>query len=298
MIDLRRLQVLRVLAARGTVTAAAASLHLTPSAVSQQIRLLGRELDVELLAHEGRRVRLTPAAELLLTHADELHARWEETLAGLAALGDGEGGTLRVCGVSSAIAALVAPAAGATLADGLTLRITEEETKDCFEALLTAEADIAVVLPTPDVPPVDDPRFEPHFLLDDPLDLLVPGAHPLARRGRVALADAAGESWVVKTRDNDTYDVLLAACAAAGFTPRVGHHVKEWYAVSAVVAEGLGVCLLPRLVPIPAAHDVRRLELAGSPRPSRRISAYVRRGSAGHPVVARGLAALRAAAGE
>ncbi|HEY3464157.1 MAG TPA: LysR substrate-binding domain-containing protein [Amycolatopsis sp.] len=297
MIDLRRLQVLRVLAARGTVTAAAASLHLTPSAVSQQIRLLSGELDVELLSHEGRRVRLTPAAEALLAHADDLHARWEETRAALAAFKDGEGGTLRVCGVSSAIAALVAPAAGALHDQGVELRIAEEETKDCFDALLTGEADIAVVLPTPDVPPADDPRFEPSFLLDDRLDLLVRRGHPLARRRRIGLADAAGESWVVKARDNDTYAVLLAACAAAGFTPRIGHQVKEWYAVSATVAAGLGVCLLPRMVPIPAAHPVRRLTLAGEPRPSRRISAYVRRGSAGHPVVARGLAALRAVSG-
>ncbi|MCR6485175.1 LysR substrate-binding domain-containing protein [Amycolatopsis sp. OK19-0408] len=151
---------------------------------------------------------------------------------------------------------------------------------------------MAVVLPTPDVPPAGGTRFDQHLLLDDRLDLLVRGGHPLARRDRVEFADAAGESWVVKTRDNDTYQLLLAACAAAGFTPRVGHHVKEWYAASAVVAEGLGVCLLP----IPSAHAVRRLPLTGSPRPSRRISAYVRRGSAAHPVVARGLAALRTAA--
>ncbi|MEQ0559778.1 LysR family transcriptional regulator [Amycolatopsis sp. NEAU-NG30] len=296
MIDLRRLQVLRVLAARGSVTAAAASLHLTPSAVSQQLRQLGRELDVELLSPEGRGVRLTSAAEVLLAHADALHARWEETVADLAALGDGTGGTLRVCGVSSAIAALAAPAAGALREGGVTLHLAEEETKDCFAALLTGEADIAVVLPTPDVPPVDDPRFEPHVLLDEPLDLLVWQGHPLTRRRRVALADAAGESWVVKTHGNDTYQVLLAACAAAGFTPRVGHHVKEWYAVSAVVAQRLGVCLLPRMVPVPAEHDVERLRLQGNPQPSRRTAAFVRRGSAGHPVVARGLAALRAAA--
>lgn len=52
------------------------------------------------------------------------------------------------------------------------------------------------------------------------------------------LADAAAETWIVKPEHNDSYDVLVAACAAAGFTPRVGHHLKEWFAVSAAVAHG------------------------------------------------------------
>src|SRR4051812_42787370 len=84
MIDLRRLRVLRVLAEHGTVTAAAAALHLTPSAVSHQLRQLGRDLDVDLLSHEGRNVRLTPAARVLLEHADVLNAQWERAKADLA----------------------------------------------------------------------------------------------------------------------------------------------------------------------------------------------------------------------
>src|SRR4051794_19024325 len=109
MIDLRRLRVLRVLAEQGTVTAAARVLHLTPSAVSQQLRLLARELDVELLRHEGRRVRLTPAAHVLLEHADILFAQWERARAELSSAD--EAGSLGLCGVSSVIAALLSPAA-------------------------------------------------------------------------------------------------------------------------------------------------------------------------------------------
>ncbi|QWF78633.1 LysR family transcriptional regulator [Amycolatopsis sp. CA-230715] len=297
MIDLRRLQVLRVLAASGTVTAAARELHLTPSAVSQQLRLLAAELDVDLLSHEGRRVRLTPAALALLGHADELYADWERARADLARYrGGGVGGILRVCGVSSAIAALVAPAARALRAEDITVTVVEEETKTCFDRLLSGEAEIAVVLPTPDVPPIDDTRFSRHVLLDDPQDLLVPSDHALCGRAEVELADAAGESWIVKTRDNDTYQLLLAACAAAGFTPRIGPGVKEWFAVSALVSSGLGVCLLPRMVPVPAEHAVTRLPLHRTPRPSRRIAAYVRRGSENHPVLTAGIDALNAAA--
>jgi DNA-binding transcriptional LysR family regulator len=298
MIDLRRLQVLRALAEHGTVTSAAAALRLTPSAVSQQLRQLARDVDAVLLRPEGRRVRLTRAAHILLDHADVLHTQWELARADLAAHGGQVAGTLRIAGVSSAITALVAPAAAALRSSHPLLRseITEEESGDCHRLLLADETDLAVVLPNPDTPPVTDPRFEHQPLHDDPQDLLVPDGHPLARPGGVELAEAVGEDWIVKRHNNDTHPLLLAAATAAGFTPRITHQVKEWHAVSAMVAEGFGVCLLPRLVPIPAGHQVIRVPVQGTPKPYRRILTCVRRGSADHPVIAAGLTALHAIA--
>ncbi|HEX2130543.1 MAG TPA: LysR family transcriptional regulator [Actinophytocola sp.] len=299
MIDLRRLHVLRALAEHGTVTSAAAALHLTPSAVSQQLRQLAREVDAVLLRPEGRRVRLTQAAHILLDHADVLHTQWELARADLAAHSGRIAGTLRIAGVSSTIAALVAPAVAGLRTSHPLLRseILEEESGDCHRLLLADEVDLAVVLPNPEMPPVTDPRFEHQPLLDDPQDLLVPDGHPLARRGGVELAEAAGEDWVVKRHNNDTHPLLIAAATAAGFTPRIAHQVKEWYAVSAMVAEGFGVCLLPRLVPLPAHHQVIRVPIRGVPKPYRRILTCVRRGGANHPVVATGLAALHTIAG-
>jgi DNA-binding transcriptional LysR family regulator len=122
--------------------------------------------------------------------------------------------------------------------------------------------------------------------------------HPLTRRDDVKLADAATESWIVKPDRNDSYDLLIAACAAAGFTPRITHHLKEWFAVSAAVAHGFGVCLLPRLVPIPEHHPVVRIPLHGPTRPTRVITSATRRGSRGHPLIAAGLQAVTAAADE
>ncbi|MBP2366410.1 LysR family transcriptional regulator [Pseudonocardia parietis] len=294
MIDLRRL---RVLAEHGTVTATAAALHLTPSAVSHQLRQLGRDLSVDLLSHEGRNVRLTPAARRLLEHADVLNAQWEHAKADLAGHAHQVAGTVTICGVSSALAAFVAPALP-RLADAcprLDVRVVEEESVDCYQLLTTQGADVAVVLPTPDAPPVTDPRFDQQPLFDDPQDLLVARSHPLALRDAVDLSDAAAEDWIVKSHHNDTYPLLTAACAAAGFTPRVTHEVKEWYAVSAFVARGLGVCLLPRLVPTPSEHAVTRLPLHGAPVLSRRFVTCTRRGSSGHPAVSAVLSALREA---
>ncbi|MGH3367782.1 MAG: LysR family transcriptional regulator, partial [Nocardioidaceae bacterium] len=157
MID-PRLQALRVFAERGTVTAAAEALHLTPSTVSQQLQGLARDLDVQLLEAEGRRVRLTAAAHTLLEHVDVLHADAERARAAVAAHREGTVGTLRLCGVSSALALLLVPAAVAlrTEQPGITVQISEEEGDDCFSLLLSHQADIATLIPTPHSPPPDD----------------------------------------------------------------------------------------------------------------------------------------------
>jgi DNA-binding transcriptional LysR family regulator len=294
MID-ARLQTLRVLAEEGTVTAAADALHLTPSTVSQQLRGLAGDLGVELLQADGRRVRLTAAAHTVLEHADVLHADWERAQAAIAAHRAGEAGHLRLCGVSSALAALVAPAATTLRRERplLTVEISEVESDDCFPLLLSDHADIAVLIPTASSPPPDDARFEQQALLDEPQDLLVPTTHRLAQRRTATLADAAGEAWVADPGRVDQYQLLLGACAAAGFTPRIEHRAKEWFAISALVAHGFGVCLVPRLAPLPADHDVARVPLRGRPAPSRRIITCIRRGGRHQPPIAAGLAALR-----
>jgi DNA-binding transcriptional LysR family regulator len=282
MIDLRRLQVLRVLQQQGSVSGTARTLHLTPSAVSQQIRLLGRDLGVELLERHGRGVRLTPAAHALVTHSDDLYARWEEALADLADTRAGEsGGSLQVCGFPTAVASLLAPA-GARLRrtrPGLTVQIEEAETPDCYARLVAGDADVAVVVPTTESPAVDDARLHQTPLLDDPFDLLVPAGHPLASRRSVALADAAGETWIAAPGSLDQHQLMLAAWSAAGFNPRVTHQAKEWNAIVALVGHGFGVCLLPRLAPLPAHQEVARLPLRGEPTPFRRVLTVVRRGS-------------------
>ncbi|PDP89248.1 LysR family transcriptional regulator [Glycomyces fuscus] len=295
MID-PRLQTLRVLRDQGTVTATARALHLTPSTVSQQLRHLARDVGVPLLEAEGRRVRLTGAAYTLLGHADTLFAEWERARADLAAHREGAAGRVRICGVSSAVAALVAPALARLRTEhaDLDVHVSEEESDHCFPLLLSGRADLAVLIPTADSPPPGDERFDQRSLLDEPQDLLVPEAHPLAARGAAHLGEAAHERWIASPERADQYRLLLTSCAAAGFTPHVAHEAREWFAISALVAYGFGVCLIPRLAPVPPDHPVRRVRLTGSARPSRRLITCVRRGSRAQPPLARVLEALEA----
>jgi DNA-binding transcriptional LysR family regulator len=299
MIDLRRLHVLRVVHQLGTITAAARSLHLTPSAISQQLRQLAHELDVPLLEPDGRRVRLTSAAHTLLRHADDLAARWEEARGEVETAAGRAEATLRLAGFTSSLTMLVIPAVEHLRArePGTAVRVLEVETGDAFGRLLAGDLDIAVTLPNFGGPPVDDPRFEQEPLLDEPQDLLVPRDHRLAARASVALEEAAHEPWVLPAPGAcDHHEMTTAACAAAGFSPKAAHEAMEWSAVASLVAHGFGVCLKPRLVRVPGDLPVVPIPLDGPSAPRRRILTCTRRGSRHQPHIARGLDALRVAA--
>ena len=293
MID-RRVRVLRMVATCGTVTGAAEALHYTPSAVSQQLRTLANDLGVELVVQDGRRIRLTPAARVLLDQTESLYARWEE-IRGLVALADdGGGGALRLCGFSTAAAALL-PRVAAHLRQSQPswqVRIIEVEPRQCFELLLADQADVAVVVATAELPSADDPRFELNQLLVDPLDLLLPENHRLAHEPHVQLADLADEAWIMDRPGRPYHQLLQSACAAAGFTPVVSHQAAEWDTGAAMVAAGLGIALIPRLAHPPVGYPVVRVALSGEPAPSRRIVTGIRRGSREHPTIATALRTL------
>ncbi|QHC18866.1 LysR family transcriptional regulator [Streptomyces sp. GF20] len=284
MID-PRLRVLQLVAEHGTVTGAAHALHFTPSAVSYQLRQLAADVGVELVVQQGRGIRLTQAAHILLAHTERLREQWELAQAELATADPARPGRLTLCGFSTAASRLLPPAA-ATLRrshPGLTVRIVEAEPDRCFDLLLSEEADLALLVVTADSPPMTDRRFDQHALLDDPLDLVVAEDHPLTRRKQVTLADAATEPWIVGNPGTTYHQLVLAACLSAGFTPEIAHHADEWDTGTALVAHGFGVILVPRLARLRENEPVVRIPLRGEPAPARRITAVTRLGARGAP---------------
>ncbi len=293
MID-HRLHVLRIVDETGTITAAAQVLGYTPSAVSHQLRTLSRELGVVLLEAEGRGVRLTAAATVLLRRSHDLFAHWESIQGELQQL-TGEGvGRLRLAGFSTAAAALLPPVARAVTEafPRSRVRIVEADPAVCFDLLLAQSVDVAVVVGAVGLPPSDDSRFEQTPLLEDPLDLLVPLGHRLADRPSALLEDAAEEPWIMDRRGSAHHQLVAAACLAAGFTPRQAHTVVEWDTGAALVAAGFGVSLVPRLARIPGEEDLVRVPLAGPSSPVRYVRTCVRSGTSAQPEIALALREL------
>ncbi|RCW46054.1 DNA-binding transcriptional LysR family regulator [Halopolyspora algeriensis] len=293
MID-PKLRVLQLVAHHGTVTAAAAALHYTPSAVSHQLRQLAAELGVELMTQSGRGIRLTAAATTVLRHANVLQAQAERARAELAAAADETGGSVTLCGFSTAATHLLPPAA-ATLRDHYpqsAVRVIEAEPARCFDLLLAGDADLALLIATADTPPASDTRFDQQPLLDDPLDLVVPSGHPLTTRRVVTLADAADEPWILGRPGSTYHHLVRTACMTAGFTPNIAHYADEWDTGTALVAHGFGIILVPRLARLHEGWPVARIPLHGEPAPARRILAATRLGSRDHPVITTALTTI------
>lgn len=297
MID-HRLTVLRTLAACGTVSAAAEALGYSASAVSSQLREYQRALGVTLVVRDGRGLALTEAGRRLVARSDELLALWEEIDARVrAAEGAAVPSALRMGGFSTATASLLSPVAAALRRDrpGLEVRITEADPARCLELLVADRLDLAIIVAMQSPARPEAPDLEQVPLLDDPLDLLLPADHPLSGEDELHLEDLGEEPWITD-RPGTPYRALFAtAFTAAGATPRVAHEVSDWGSQEALVADGLGVAFIPRLVPSGQQFRTVRVPLAGPSAPSRRVLAVMRRGARSSPLVAAAMGALERA---
>ncbi|NUK26946.1 LysR family transcriptional regulator [Streptomyces lunaelactis] len=296
--DIKKLQILRTLNERGTVTATAEALLMTPSAVSQQLSNLAKQLGVPLLEAQGRRVRLTDAAHLVLRHADAVFAQLERADAELSGYLRGEAGLVRVGAFSTAVPALVVPAVRQlrTLHPALEVRVREAEAAEAYELLSNGDVDLALSLAA-HAPTARDPRFSRVPLLADPLDVAMPAGHPLARAAGLRLAGLSGEPWIFGG-SGPWSEITLAACEAAGFVPEQAHSAAGWTAILAMVEAGMGVALVPRMATGPerAGRTGVVMRVLSADQPRRHVVAAVRRGAEEGAGVGRVLGALRDAA--
>lgn len=224
MIDLRRLGALRELGRRGSLARTAEALHLTPSAVSQQLAALSRELGVPLIEREGRGVRLTGQAQVVLQHADLIAAQMERARADLAAWNHGRHGSVTIGAFSSAISGLL-PAVLRALAEtrpDIDIAVVEAEPPDLFTRLDAGQIDVAVAVDFAEAPPYTDRRYTRTGLLTDILDLALPADHRYAHLDRVPLRDLAADPWIVGDARSCCGAVTRSVCAAGGFTPKSG----------------------------------------------------------------------------
>jgi DNA-binding transcriptional LysR family regulator len=248
MLDVRRMRVLREVAAQGSFSAAAEALSFTQSAVSQQVAALEREAGAKLVERGARGIRLTPAGQALVSHADAILSRLEDAEQELAAIAGLKGGRLRTASFQSAGATLVPRA----LAEfhrrhrEVDLSASTAELTEARELLRSGEIDIAIVMDFEGEPLVY-PDLETEHLLNDQYYVALPSDHRLADRARVALSDLSDEDWINSCPGTSCDQVVVGACRAAGFDPRVVIESDENDQMQACVAGGLGVALWPQL---------------------------------------------------
>ncbi|MFH9795272.1 LysR substrate-binding domain-containing protein [Streptomyces virginiae] len=309
MLDVRRLRLLRELARRGTIAAVAEALSFSPSAVSQQLGVLEREAGLPLLERTGRRVRLTPAGQNLVRHAEAVLERLEQADADLAEARGGLAGALRIGAFPTASRAIV-PAALVALArrhPGLEPMVCETDPAAVAHALRAGDLDVALVHAYDFVPAEREPGLTTEPLYGEAMYLAEPAAGTPGTPGTpgmpgtpgatapdqdAVLRAHAGSPWITATPGTLCHAMTVRACQAAGFTPRVRHQVDEFATVLALVAAGQGVAVVPQLgVTGPADPCVHLTRLVMQ----RRTNLAFRSGAAAHPAVAAFGAALRAA---
>lgn len=300
MLDVRRMQMLRAVVTSGSITAAATNLGYTPSAISQQITVLEREAGLPLLEKAGRGVRPTSAGKLLTDYAGVIAEQLGEAEAGLADLRTGRTGRLRVRYFATAGAALVPPAVAYFRSEhpSVKLDLSMVEPNPPMTEVQAGRIDVAIVVVLDNMPPQLSGVQLVH-LLDDPFLAVLPRGHRLARKRVLDLADLAGESWV----ESDLWpggacrQVLLDACAAAGFCPKTAVECDDYQTAQGFVVAGLGISLIPRLGlgTVASGAVVRPVR---HPEPVRQIYAAVPEFTIDQPATASLLRGLRLAAAE
>src|SRR4051812_7495606 len=251
--DPRRLLTYRAVARERSFSAAARSLALTQPAVSQQVAALERELGARLLDREPGGLRLTPAGEVLLAHADAVAERLELARTQLAELAADT--RVRIGAFPSALAALV-PTAIARLREttpGAEATAEEGGTVELAERVRRGRLHVAVGFQDAAQPRREHAGTERRDLLREPFLVGLWPGHPLADRDAVAIADLAEEAWVAPSDSG----IIAEACRAAGFAMRLTMISRDPLANRALIAQGLAVTLVPRLL----SDEFRGVEL-------------------------------------
>ena len=280
--DVMRLRLLRELADRGTVHAAAEAMSLTPSAVSQQLKILQREAGLPLLEPAGRRVRLTDAGRALVMRADEVFAALDRAQADMAAHRDTPLGTVRVSMFPSGAAMLLPGLITRAAAIGLEIVGRDVDQPAAAAPAQLADFDVVVVHRDERDATPWGPRIDATPLLREPLDILLPPRHGLSDRKRISLHDLANECWIGVEGGLMVDDVLRSLATMSGVQPRIVQRVNDFRVAEELVMAGVGIALLPRYVL--TAHDLIRKPLQGM-RIARHIEAVTRTGATARPAV-------------
>jgi len=296
--DVRRLELLRELAERGSITAVAQATNRTSSAVSQQLKVLEREAGIPLTERSGRGIRLTGAGRMLaqtatdvaiaLERADALWADFKQAPRGEVTLTTfPTGGQMLLPGLLDAVAEI----------PGLTLVASDQD------AVLPDFADLT---PDFDIVLADSPGMQPIWrerglavvrLMEEPLDVALPEGHPLAAKASLSAKDLMGETWIGVPKGFPYDRILRQLEAITGEPAKIGQRFVDNGIVEVLVGSGHGIAILPRFTTRDHENGLTTRPLSGV-RAVRQISALMRPDRAERPSVRLVVEALRTVAAQ
>lgn len=266
---------LRELGELGSVKAVADTLSVTPSAVSQQISLLQRQVDTPLTRKDGRNLVLTEAGKVLADAGAEVINAMAAAKAAIGAYQHDVGGTVTISGFHSAGQALFAPlvrrlallratasaSTAASTADGAVaasavprVRFSDEDVAQHDFPALTARYDLVLAHRMDHSPAWPDTRVRVIPLAHEPLDIAVAADHPLAALAELSPEDVVAHPWVASRSGYSPADVLTAIGAVASRPVEVVHRINDYSAAAALVSTGEVIGLLPRYTSSPALN--------------------------------------------
>ncbi len=275
MLDLRRLRLLRELKIRGTIAAVAEALSYSPSSVSQQLALLETEAGVPLLIKAGRRVQLTPQAEVLVTHTALLLERIELMEAELDSSLIEVRGTVRLAVFQSAALGIIPQALTllATEYPALRVEITQREPETALFETWARDFDLVIAEQYPGHSAPREPDLDRVALCEDELRL----------GGAASLEEARGRAWVMEPRGTASRHWAEQMCRTAGFEPDVRFETADLQAHIRLIESGNAVALLPDLVWAGRRPSVDLTALPGAPK--RQVFTSVRDASRERPTI-------------
>jgi DNA-binding transcriptional LysR family regulator len=250
MLDAHRLALLAEVAHAGSIAGAAQRLSFTPSAVSQQLGKLERDIGAPLLHRNPRGVTLTPAGEALLGHAETIVGELRTAERTVRALLGEEPAQLTVGTFASAGMTLVPAALAGFRRDhpAVALRLLDLEPPDGYGLVSSRELDLLITHRYPGAP-MPDPRGLTRTLLrSERFRLILPEGHPKARVRRLTLAALAGDDWISGSPGVPNRVCLDQLAGAAGVTLGVAYETRDYQVILALVEAGLGVAFVPESV--------------------------------------------------
>jgi DNA-binding transcriptional LysR family regulator len=249
MLNLDRLRALHAVSAHGSIIAAAETLNVTTSAVSQQLAKLELETGQTLLERHGRGVRLTDAAAALVSRTQRVLSLLEEAEAELEGTDAAVAGQITIAAFATAARGLAPQALRSLRAKYRQLGITfhEQEPHESIPRLIRRDVDLIIINDWQNAPIALPDGLTKAPLFDDVADIALPPGHRLAGAKSIRLSDLSGEEWIAWPSGSICHDFLLHTLRKEGHEPKIAHTAAEYETQLALVAAGLGCCVLPRL---------------------------------------------------